>query len=214
MAHPYWPLFDLRVRTPRIELRAPDDDDAVAIAALAAGGIHPPGTMPFALPWTDQPSPMLERSTLQFVWRQRAEWKAEEWHMPLVVSENGQPVGVQGVNAKAFRTLRLVETGSWLGRAHQGRGLGKEMRAAVLHLAFAGLGADTAYSGAWEDNAASLAVSRALGYVDNGDLVALRRDRAGRQIRLKLHATGGSRAGGTTFAIDGLEPCLGLFGAD
>jgi RimJ/RimL family protein N-acetyltransferase len=169
--------------------------------------------MPFFFPWTDQPSPELERGALQFVWRQRAEWKPEAWHLPLVVSENGELVGVQGVQAKEFRRLRLVETGSWLGRAHQGRGIGKEMRAAVLHLAFAGLGADSAYSAAWEDNAASLAVSRALGYEENGDLVALRRDRAGRQIRLKLHRDRWQESRRDDIAIESLEPCLGLFGA-
>ena len=33
---------------------------------------------------------------------------------------------------RAFRTLRTFETGSWLGREFQGRGIGKEMRAATL----------------------------------------------------------------------------------
>lgn len=46
--------------------------------------------------------------------------------------------------------------------------IGKEMRAAVLSLAFDHLGAEVASSGAWEWNATSLGVSRALGYVDNG----------------------------------------------
>ena len=35
MGHPYWPLFDLVIRTPRLELRPPTDDDVVAIVALA-----------------------------------------------------------------------------------------------------------------------------------------------------------------------------------
>jgi RimJ/RimL family protein N-acetyltransferase len=42
------------------------------------------------------------------------------------------------------------------------------MRAAVLQLAFAGLGAEYAISSAFIDNAASLAVSRKLGYADDG----------------------------------------------
>jgi hypothetical protein len=29
MANSYWPLFDLRVRTPRLEFRLPRDDDLV-----------------------------------------------------------------------------------------------------------------------------------------------------------------------------------------
>ena len=77
---------------------------------------------------------------------------------------------MQDIGAENFRAVRSVETGSWLGRAHQGQGIGREMREAVLHLAFAGLGAEEALSGAFEDNAASLATSRAVG---------LRRERRG-----------------------------------
>ena len=66
------------------------------------------------------------------------------------------------------RVLRTVHTGSWLGRAYQGRGLGKEMRAAVLGFAFDGLGAQVAESSAFLDNAASNGVSKSLGYEENG----------------------------------------------
>jgi len=67
-----------------------------------------------------------------------------------------------------FAILREVSTGSWLGREYQGEGTGTEMRAAVLHLAFAGLGAEYAVSGAFSDNPASQAVSRKLGYAADG----------------------------------------------
>jgi hypothetical protein len=43
MAHPYWPLWDLVVRTPTVELRMPTDDDLVRLAQLAGAGIHDPG---------------------------------------------------------------------------------------------------------------------------------------------------------------------------
>jgi hypothetical protein len=62
--------------------------------------------------------------------------------------------------AQDFSLLRSVGTGSWLGTEYQGQGIGKEMRSAVLHLAFAGLGAQIARSGAYFDNEASLRVSR------------------------------------------------------
>jgi hypothetical protein len=42
------------------------------------------------------------------------------------------------------------------------------MRAAVLHLAFAGLGAEFATTSAFTDNASSLGVSRKLGYLPDG----------------------------------------------
>ena len=68
MTHPIWPLHDLIVRTPRLELRYIDDALAVELALLAAKGVHDPGFMPFAFEWTDVPSPQLERNTLQFYW--------------------------------------------------------------------------------------------------------------------------------------------------
>ncbi len=45
-------------------------------------------------------------------------------------------------------TLRTFDTGSWVGRRFQGRGTGTEMRAAALHLMFAGLGAREATTSA------------------------------------------------------------------
>jgi RimJ/RimL family protein N-acetyltransferase len=210
MGHPYWPLFDLRIRTPRLELRPPDDELVVELARLAAAGIHDPETMPFAMPFTDQPSPQLERSSLQFFWRTRAEWTPEKWMLPLAVIAGGVVVGTQDLNAERFAMLRAANTGSWLGRDHQGQGIGKEMRAAVLHLAFEGLGAVVAYSGAWHDNAASQGVSRALGYEENGDLIRPRRDKPDRMINLKLPRQKWQRRDDIT--IENLEPCLEMFG--
>ncbi|HEX4528130.1 MAG TPA: hypothetical protein VIA11_01855, partial [Acidimicrobiia bacterium] len=60
----HWPLFGLRVRTPRLELRYPTDDDYQAVVALAAEGIHDRDTMPFYVPWTRAASPLLERNML------------------------------------------------------------------------------------------------------------------------------------------------------
>lgn len=210
MGHPYWPLFDLRIRTPRLELRPPDDEMATELARLAASGIHDPDTMPFAVPFTDQPSPQLERSSMQYFWRTRADWTPEHWQLPLAVVVDGKVVGVQDVLSERFGLLRTVKTGSWLVRSEQGKGIGKEMRAAVLHLAFAGLGAVTAYSGAWHDNQASLRVSSALGYQPNGELIQPRRDVADRQLLLKLPRERWQRRDDIT--IEHLEPCLELFG--
>ncbi len=141
MAHPYWPLFDLRVRTPRLELRYPGDDDLVALARVAAEGVHDPAFLPFSVGWSLLPSPERERGVLQWHWRQRAEWRPESWRFEPVIVVDGEVVGVQGLGAKDFARLGVGATGSWIGQRHQGRGIGTEMRAAILHLAFAGLGA-------------------------------------------------------------------------
>lgn len=75
----------------------------------------------------------------------------------------------QDVSATDFARERMVLTGSWLGQQFQGRGYGTEMRAAVPELAFTGLGAELAVSGALTGNAASARVSEKLGYVAEGE---------------------------------------------
>lgn len=213
MAHPYWPLFDLRIRTPLIELRPPTDDDLVELAAVAGRGVHAADFMPFLVPWSRRPSPELERSVLQWNWRTRAEWTAAGWHLSLAVVRAGRIEGMQGVRSEGFARVRTVNTGSWLGQEFQGRGTGKEMRSAVLHFAFAGLGAVAAYSGAFDDNAASIGVSRAVGYEDNGDVI---RDRGGegvgRELLFKMERATWEARRRDDIVIEGLEPCLPLFG--
>ena len=213
MAHPYWPLFDLRIRTPRIEVRLPNDDDLVALARVAATGIHDPDWLPFSIPWTDEPSPVMERKALQWWWGRRAEWSPEKWTFTGAVFVDGQAVGIQDIGAERFAQLRTVNSGSWLGREYQGQGIGREMRAALLHLAFDGLGAIEAYSAAWHDNGPSLGVSRGLGYADNGTKLALRRDRSERQIELRLDRDTWAASRRDDIVIENLEPCLELFGA-
>lgn len=213
MPHPYWPLFDLVVRTPRLVVRLPTDEDMVELARLAGRGVHAPDAMPFAIPWTDAPSPQLERASLQWWWRQRAEWSPERWTFTGAVLVDGHPVGVQDLAGEHFGILRTVGTGSWLGREHQGQGLGTEMRAAVLHLAFAGLGAVEAHSGAWEDNDASASVSRKLGYVDNGSDIRVRRDTSARHHAFRLDRATWEAHRRDDISMEGLDPCRELFGA-
>jgi RimJ/RimL family protein N-acetyltransferase len=210
-----WPLFGLRLTTPRLELRYPDDELALAVAELTTKGIHPADEMPFAVPWTDAPVDELARNSLQHFWKGRAELAPDDWHLPMVAVVDGEPVGVQSMLAKHFAARRGVETGSWIGRAHQGRGIGTEMRRAVLHLAFEGLGAQLAETSAWHDNAASLAVTRKLGYEPNGERLELRRGAPTRQLQFRMSRDAwAARGRGADVRIAGLEPCLALLGAE
>lgn len=177
MAHDIWPLFELQVVTPRVVLRYVSDELGTQLATLAAKGIHDPATMPFGEPWTDVPSPQLERNSLQYYWRNRAETTVERWNLDLAVLVEGSVVGMCSVHAEHFPQNRSLTTGSWLGLAHQGRGIGKELRQAALHLIFAGFDADLAVTRAWHDNAASVGVTRSLPYVETGTTVENRRDR-------------------------------------
>jgi RimJ/RimL family protein N-acetyltransferase len=133
--------------------------------------------MPFSVPWTDDPE---LTDFLGYHEMLRREWSVDAWTFELGVWLEGEPVGVQATTAADFRETRTVMTGSWLGRRFQRRGVGTEMRTAVLELAFRGLGAEVARSGAIDGNAASLRVSEKLGYRHVGrSTVAPRGDTVG-----------------------------------
>ena len=70
-------------------------------------------------------------------------------------------MGQQEISGRDYPILREVSTFSWLSLRHQGQGPGTQMRAAVLHLAFAGLGATEATSGAFGGNIPSLSPGEA-----------------------------------------------------
>ena len=111
-----------------------------------------------------------------------------------------------------FAVRRQIHTGSWLGRRFQGRGIGTHTRAAVLELAFAGLGAHTAVSAAFEDNPASLAVSRTLGSRDHGIDLDVVRGRPVVSRRLLLDRASWQRHRTLPVQIDGLAACRPLLG--
>jgi RimJ/RimL family protein N-acetyltransferase len=209
-----WPLFGLCLRTARLELRLPGTDDLGALAALAAEGIHDPETMPFSVPWTDVSPQERARSVLRWQWNRWAAWRPECWGLDLVVLAHGVVVGQQSLDAANFAALREANTGSWLGRRFHGQGIGTEMRAAVLHLAFDGLGAGAVYSGAFEDNPASMRVSRKLGYLDNGIERVVRRGQPATLQRLRLPRESWDANRRVPVDITGLDACIDWFGLD
>jgi RimJ/RimL family protein N-acetyltransferase len=83
-------------------------------------------------------------------------------------------------------TERTANSGSWLARAFHGRGIGTEMPAALLALAFDGLGAHCATTGAFEDDPASARVSQKLGYAETGIQIVTVRDAPVRERRFEL----------------------------
>jgi RimJ/RimL family protein N-acetyltransferase len=208
----WWPLTRLRLRTPRLELRLPSQHDLDALATLAAAGVHDEAVQPFNVPWTDAAPPDRARGTLQYHWSQWAAWKPADWSLNLVVVRDGTVVGMQGIGAKDFAVVREVDSGSWLGRAFHGKGTGTEMRAAILHLAFAGLGAEYALSSAFTDNPASQAVSRKLGYEPDGISRQVRRGQAATQVRFRLSREIWAASRRVPVTIDGLAECLPMFG--
>jgi RimJ/RimL family protein N-acetyltransferase len=156
------PLFALRLRTPRLELRLPDNRELIELRELAHSGIHPPDEMPFGVAWTDEP--YSEDFLVAYYRQQMDAWRPESWNLNLGVWAGGQVVGSQSVHGDGFVSSHILKTGSWLGLAFQRQGYGTEMRTAVLELAFRVLGADAVRSGVIDGNVASRRVSEKLGY--------------------------------------------------
>jgi RimJ/RimL family protein N-acetyltransferase len=150
---------------------------------------------------------------LQWHWATRGTWSPDRWTFDFAVFYHGEPVGAQGLSAVGFRVRREVATGSWLGLSYQRRGFGREMRAAVLTLAFRELAAQSAVTGAFADNEAAIRVSRALGYADDGTEIT---DRAGARVRAHRFRLAAStdRSGWPTVAVHGIdEELLRMCGA-
>lgn len=165
----YSPL-DVRVVTPRLELRGATDDLLERLAPLVRSGkamADPP-------PW-DDPCPFYEpdpdvrvRKWLQGIWRGRGTVSPERWRLYFVVIVDGEPIAQQDLTGDEFNAFGTVETTSWVSSDARQRGIGTEMRSAILHLAFEGLRAAEAHSEAAVDNAGSNRVSERLGYERNG----------------------------------------------
>ena len=207
-----WPLFRLRIRSERLVLRLPTDDDLPGMLALARAGIHPPDEMPFGLAWTDVKGAAFDRSFLQHHWGWRGRWRPEEWWLNLMVEWQGKPIGAQTISGEDFAVHRTVDSGSWLGLAYQGRGFGKEMRAAILSFAFDGVGARVATSSAFLDNAASNAVSRSLGYAEDGHGSLAPRGVARETQRFRMTVEMWRSRPRPAVEIEGLDACREMFG--
>lgn len=160
--------FGLHVVAGALELRGLTDELIAELCEVAERGIHDPDTMPFYFPWTAAPAGELARNTAAYHWGKRSTFSPESFCLDLAVVLDGRVIGCQGVAATHFPVTRTGETGSWLGREFQGRGIGTQMRRAMCALLFDHLGFEEITSAAFLDNPASLAVSRKVGYQHSG----------------------------------------------
>lgn len=196
---PGWPLFGLRLHHAGLLLRPVTEADLDELARI--------------LPADLEQDPSLPGDAVQALhqgyWRALGRWSADDWALSLLVLRDGAPLGVQVLEGTTFPLLRTVDTASWLVASARGQGVGKAMRRAVLGLAFDHLGAQAAISSAWHDNAASLGVSRALGYRPNGEHLHPRGATADRMVHLRLTREQWS---GADVQVSGLEACRSQFG--
>jgi RimJ/RimL family protein N-acetyltransferase len=208
-----WPVFGLVIRTPRLVLRLPRENELHALA-WAAREIADPGEPRLQMPWMYEPSPAMERHLLQRYWRSLAHWKPDSWHLVMAVYMDNEPIGVQDMWANDFARIRSVGTGSWVTRSLQGKGYGAEARAAILELAFTCLGAGEARTECYDGNIASEMVSRKLGYVTNGERLAyLEGTGQITEYHLRLTKAKWEQArSGQRATIAGFERCACMFG--
>lgn len=193
-----WPLHQLVLTTPDLVLRGMTEADAHSLAAVVPDDLEHDPRLAHVSPAAD---------VLQAYWRNAGLWLPTSWVLELVVLHDGQPIGLQALEGEDFAVRRTVDSHSWLVQEARGKGLGKQMRAAVLELAFAHLSAAWAITEAWDDNAASLGVSRSLGYVDNGVDV-----HAGPRLMQRLRLSAEDWRSPVPVTVAGLDPCLPLFG--
>lgn len=215
-----WPLRGLRLSLGGLVLRPMTEADVAALAEVLPDDVEQDPSLP------SHPglAPRQARAVAlqQEYGRHLGAWTAGSWRLPFLVLHAGQPVGAQELEGPDFPQRRTVETSSWLVPAARGRGLGQAMRAAVLGLAFDHLDAQAAETEAWHDNAASLGVSRALGYQPNGETLHPREGVPGVtadvmvRLRLTRAAWDAARAAGGAAAapvvVTGFDACWPLFG--
>jgi len=206
-----WPLFDLRLSCGGVSLRSAREEDLPHLAAIQPHDYeHDPRSEALPGQAIDQHR---RRLLYQGYWRSWGTWSPASWGLNFVVELDGVIVGVQSLEAQDFLAVRTVDSASWLVPSARGRGVGVEMRRAVLGLAFDHLDAKAAVSSARRDNGASLGVSRHLGYHDNG--VSLNASSRGlvelQHLRLTVEDWTASGRGGQV-RVAGLEPCRPWFG--
>jgi len=204
-------MFDLRLTTPDLELRHLTETDLSPLAAIIPEDAwqDPSST---SYPGID---PARARGIVahQDYWRARGNWRPESWALSFGVFRKGELLGYQGLEGDDFATLRTVDSSSFLTQAVRGKGFGKQMRAAVLTLAFGALGARFAITSAWSDNYASLGVSRAVGYMDNGVTAQRRGETAGEMIHLRLTRERWLTSGwAERMTVEGVDECMPFFG--
>jgi RimJ/RimL family protein N-acetyltransferase len=208
-----WPLAGLRLRSGDVELRPPADEELPALAELFPPDVAFDPTLPVP---PGESCEQARQAVLRHIWRSRAELARDDWRLCFAAYVDGELVGQQDLKAVDFPTRRIVESSSWVGAQHRGRGYAKAMRAIVLHLAFEGLGARAAESESAEGNDAALGVTRSLGYTPSGDTYAVHDGVVEHMLWSRLPrerwALQRQGYGVPPVTIEGLEPCLPLLG--
>lgn len=181
------PLYNIAIKTPRLELRVPRQNEIEKLAQILTNGIQK----------ADEPHFMedklygksLEENTKglqEFIDKGMNEWDKEDWHLPFAVFYEGKPIGLVTMFSHNFPITRGFGVSYWIGLSFQGKGLGTEAFQGVLSFGFDGLDAQEAYAGAYSDNIPSLHLMEKLGFVFNGEYWMARQGKAVKDRRMRL----------------------------
>jgi RimJ/RimL family protein N-acetyltransferase len=209
---PYPPLH-VSVETPRLTLLGATDDLLYQLLPAVHAGVVSPNERPFDDPMSlYADSPEREWRWLRAIWKGRGSASPDSWRLYFVVVVDGEPVGMQDLIGEEFVAFGTVTTFSWLKPGTRTSGIGTEMRAAVLHLAFDGLGAKEASSEGFLDNAASNRVSQKIGYQPNGLNWASRRGEPAQLQKWTLSREAWELIRRDDFKLSGVEECKSALG--
>lgn len=204
-----WPLRGIRLLTPDLELRPATEADLPALFDILPDDLEvDPSSTRYA--GIDEGS---NRRVIlaQGYWRAMGLWSPSDWVIPFVVRRGNEPIGMQALEGPDYGAERIVDSWSWLERGSRGQGLGKQMRTAILELAFGHLGARAAISSAVLANVSSLGVSRALGYVDTHQSGLAHSNETLQHLRLESDAWVASGRGAEV-RVEGVAATLPFFG--
>ncbi|MDQ1513932.1 MAG: hypothetical protein QOC59_1774 [Microbacteriaceae bacterium] len=201
-----WPGAGIRIDAPRVTLRPVDERHVGLLQAILPEDLE---LDPAVAVGPGDPRRARAQAFGRILQRDRDRFSTESWKLHLAVRAAGELVGMQTVEAERFASDHTVDSASWLAPTFRGDGLGTAMREAVLAFAFFGLGATTAVSSAWHDNAASLGVSRRLGYRFDHTSRLPRGDVDDELVHVRLTRTDWLASGlGRDVAISGVRPEL------
>ncbi|MFC1435467.1 GNAT family N-acetyltransferase [Streptacidiphilus sp. N1-3] len=208
-----YPPLNVQVHTPRLSLLGATDELLTRLLPTVRKGVATEPPWPFDDPMSlYQEGPEREWAWLRAVWSGRGRVTAGFWRLYFVVVVDDEPVGMQDLIGTDFAAFGTVDSFSWLSPGLRGRGLGREMRQAVLHLAFDGLGAREANSDAFVDNHASNRVSEAVGYLPNGVTWATRRGESAELNRWRLTRDQWSKRRRDDIELVAVAECLPVLG--
>lgn len=164
-----FPTQKLSLRTERLLLRPPDlwDPECLDVYRRISGRLLQDEHW-FESNWYLAEPPEIQISAARNYLQQLVDWTPDAWSLKLMVWSDREVIGEISLRGVRFLQTRSLSTGSWLAPEWRGRGLGKEMRAAVLFFGFRMLGAEEFRSEAHRDNRASGQTSLSLGYREDG----------------------------------------------